>query len=489
MLLAETQRAMGDDASARESTARVLRLKPGWTPANIELALADLYRDFGRLLPAEERYRSALQLQPGLADARYNLAGVLHGSGRLDEAIVELENLLERQPEAVDARERLVQLLHDAGRIDQLETVCREALRRLPGSSVFLQGLAIALWSRARYDEGLAAFGDALEHSVSAEAQEDAALNKASALIALGRPDEGWKVFRGRPTRVRVAASPPEVMHDPSQLAELRTPSRILIRPEQGLGDEIFFLRFAPALRERGHRLSVAGEPKLLQLLAQMPELFDSGGEAASFAVCSGDLPLASGCPVAPPLPLPVDPARRARMKSALQAFGPPPYLGVAWRAGLLPDEMQPQRSHVLQKKVPPGALAGALAPLDARVVLLQRRPAADDLKLFAAQLGREALDMGAVNDDLRDALALLSLLDEYVGVSSTNVHLRAGLPGKALRILVSMPADWRWGVTGATSSWFPEATVYRRAFGEDWTAVLRDLREDLLGKYGAAHH
>ena len=489
MLLAETQRVMGDAASARESTARVLRLKPAWSSANIAFALADLYRDFGRLDEAEKRYRRALEEQPDLTDARYNLAGMLHGTGRMAEAIVELEKLLERQPDAADVRERLVQLLFDERRIDRLDAVCREGMARFPGASVYPDRLGTALWYRGRHEEGMRAFSMALERATSTEAREDASLNKASSLLALGRYAEGWKAFQGRHSRAHVASSHPELMGDPAQLATLRQPARIRVLGEQGLGDELFFLRFAGALRERGHRLDVAGEPKLVQLLAGMPELSGARDEAAAFTICSGDLPLASGAPFAPPLALRVDPARRARMKAALERLGPPPYVGVTWRGGLLPDEPAARRDAYLQKKLPPGELAEAIAPVEARVVVLQRRPAAGDLQLFTRQLGREALDLSAANEDLGDALALLSLLDDYVGVSNTNVHLRAGLAGMPARILVSMPAEWRWALGGDTSPWFPEFTVYRRSFGEDWKRVLLKLSGDLMEQYGAPQH
>lgn len=47
------------------------------------------------------------------------------------------------------------------------------------------------------------------------------------------------------------------------------------------------------------------------------------------------------------------------------------------------------------------------------------------------------------MNEDREDLLALLALLDDYVGVSNTNMHLLGSL-GKTARVLVPNPPDWK---------------------------------------------
>jgi hypothetical protein len=83
------------------------------------------------------------------------------------------------------------------------------------------------------------------------------------------------------------------------------------------------------------------------------------------------------------------------------------------------------------------------------------------------------------VNEDLEEMLALLAALDEYLGVSNTNMHLRAG-SGKTARVLVPWPAEWRWMAAGDASPWFPGFRVYRQQADGDWNAALTRLRGDL---------
>ena len=102
--------------------------------------------------------------------------------------------------------------------------------------------------------------------------------------------------------------------------------------------------------------------------------------------------------------------------------------------------------------------------------------------------LGREAYDLMALNDDLEDMLAALSLLDEYVTVSNTNVHLRIGAGGTC-RVLVPNPAEYRWMSGGDESPWFPGSKVYRQRVDGDWGGAFAALIEDLGGRGSRESH
>jgi hypothetical protein len=112
--------------------------------------------------------------------------------------------------------------------------------------------------------------------------------------------------------------------------------------------------------------------------------------------------------------------------------------------------------------------------------IALQRDPAAGELEQLTNTLGRNVVDLTALNEDLEDMLALLASIDEYVAVSNTNVHLRAGV-GKVTRVLVPSPPDWRWMDAGRASPWFPDCRIYRQSSSGDWNTALAELEADLL--------
>jgi hypothetical protein len=162
-----------------------------------------------------------------------------------------------------------------------------------------------------------------------------------------------------------------------------------------------------------------------------------------------------------------------------MAALGPPPYIGLTWRAGVAPEE-QRGTSWMLHKRIPLEDLGTALRRVEGTFVALQRRPHSGEIERLGGALGRPLHDLTALNEDLEGVLALLAVLDDYVGVSNTNVHLRAGT-GRAARVLVPCPPEWRWMATGDESPWFPGFTVYRQGPDGDWSDALARLTRDLL--------
>lgn len=112
-------------------------------------------------------------------------------------------------------------------------------------------------------------------------------------------------------------------------------------------------------------------------------------------------------------------------------------------------------------------------------MLILQRNPSTDELERFQQVLGNRAVDCSDVNNNLEDMLALLSLIERYVTVSNTNLHLRAaaGLPS---HVLVPNPPEWRWGF-GGRSPWFPDCPVYRQSIAGDWQPALTQLGAELM--------
>jgi len=499
---------------------RALRLRPGWGEAlmlrgNIEAMLEryaaaetsfrqalqlgapnpSLHANLGNVLFEQERFAEALEayehaLRGNQAvELLIRRAKTLYALGRRDEATQAWEAVLEREPASLEAMEQLLLLYMGARRMDDLAALCARGAALAPRDPAFRIGEGwVAAWGgddeasleKYRQAAALAPKGDKLYY--------EAVLSEAMSLFKLERWQEGWQRYFGRLDRDALREAYPRLVREPGELAAVRTPLRIRVHFEQGLGDELFFLRFAPLVKARGHRLSYRTAPRLIALLGPRAELFDGMGPGTEpdplpcdVELLTSDLALLSGAGVAPPLPLAPDAARRGAMLERLRAFGPPPYVGVTWRAGLLPEEQKPFRDlPIWLKRTPVDDIGRLLRPLHATIVILQRRPDPQDLERFRGALGRDALDASDTNDDLREALALLSLLDEYIGPSNTNMHLLSGLAGKRARVLLQNPPEWRWGKTGNSSVWFPGFELYRATQQSSWVEAFERLAKDL---------
>jgi tetratricopeptide (TPR) repeat protein len=507
--------------AALAAAQRALRLRPGWGEAlmlrgNVEARLGrfeaaeasfreatkalgmrpDLQANLGQVLLEQGRFTEALQaydaaLQGGIGPTviEAGRARALLGLGRRADAEATWKGVLERDPDSVEALEQLLQIYTGDRRFEEVEAVCARGVAIAAHAAIFEIFWGFAAWARDRHEDALAHYREAarLAEGVDAEMFHEANKNEAMALFMLGRLREGWERYLRRLDRSSLRRRYPLLAKDPAALAAA-APLRIRIHQEQGIGDELFFLRFAPYLRAAGHRLSYRTEPKLVPLLAAGTALFDGVGreDEADPLPCdvelqSSDLALASGRELAAPLPLTIDAAAAEAAAARLREFGRPPYIGVTWSAGATAEERRYLReAAVWVKHLPIDQLAAVLRPLQASVVVLQRKPDPADMAAFAAALGRRTLDATDVNDDLPRAVALLGALDEYVGPSNTNMHLLAGIGGRRARVLSQAPAEWRWGKAGSESPWFPGFRIYRQRADRSWNEAFLELGADL---------
>ena len=505
------------------------------------LNFGNIMRDRERPHQALAAYRRALELDSRMIEAHIGAGSILHSQQRFAEAEIEYRACIAIDTQHLVARQNLVSLALDMGRFGEAEQMSREIVRLAPELADAHRLLGTALGHQKRFIEALAC------HARAAElAPQDAASAQAygASLMEAGRSAEGlrWLTLAARldPSSdairrvtaggllahgclqdawphhaARSGAAELRRIHgawNPLELPPRLDSSHVRVIGEQGLGDEIFFLRYAPRLAAVAKSVTYRVDPRLrglLQRASGFEALRADGAESAQpdATVLAGDLPCALGyaphsalrscandsvpsvlldlqrCisifwpPPAAPLAIAALPERLAEMRDRLAALGPPPYIGVTWRAGIAPEEQSGY--WVLFKSIDPRELAQALHEVPATIVSLQRKPTRAETDALAAALGRPVHDLSALNDDLEAMLALLSLLDEYVGVSNTNMHLRAAA-GKTARVLVPAPAEWRWMQSGRSSPWFPGFSIYRQSLQGNWTNAIARLKRDL---------
>ncbi len=466
----------GDFAGAARHFERALHARPGVYGWNLNLGLARSRLDDPA--GAVEAFRRAAALDPRGAEALNNLGTALLAMGDLTQAEESLRRCIALAPAHSHAWTNLGNVLRRTGRAREAEEAYRRATQCEPPLAVAWVNLGNALKDPDRFDDAMQAYARA--ESISPQLPE-IHLSRAIACLATGDLERGWDEYCWR------FGTPP----DPGARERLRDALRagrpIEVQGEQGLGDVLFFLRWAGALHAQGAKLAFRGDPRLFPLLARS-RVFDrflgagDRGEGA-LALPSGDLPWAAhGLGASHPPAFPLEATREALEAAGklLEAAGPPPYVGIAWRAGL---PAQGSTEH-LHKMVPLEALGEALRHVPGTIVSLQRGAETAEMAALEKHAVRPVADAGALNADLDAILGLLARLDEYAGVSSTNVHLRAGL-GLGARILVPVPPEWRYGRAGAVSPWFQAFALYREERDRGWTQALHALAADLGRGHG----
>lgn len=463
-----------DEAEKHLSAALIL------TPNDVDV-MANLARaeyELGQYQAAMKTFAAALKLAPGnvriLIDAIRTAAvgGDMETAGRYarDAIVIEVHNPVTRR--------ELTRVLYEYHQYPESLVAAEAALSRNESDSGLHVDKGVILSRLERYDAALLCFDEALRCDPD---NADAATWRALLNLSLGNFTNGWSDYRSRPS-LRSPQAPDSLAacgeaYEHESLPEDLSGKTVLVERDQGLGDEIFFLRFVPRLRDRGARVIYRPDARLATMLRRtglVDEIITGAdpGRAFDFRVAVCDLPWLTQAgdkdSFAPSINVPPLPDKTAEIAALLSEFGRGPYTGVTWRGGT------PDSNRHLYKEIPPDLLGRSLSGADGSIVILQRNPTEPDIDAFCCAVGRPVLDLSHLNVDIEAMLSLCSLLDHYVSVSNTNVHLREAC-GFSSQVIVPYPADFRWMESGQESLWFPGTRLYRQTQDAGWgEAVLQ---------------
>ena len=80
---------------------------------------------------------------------------------------------------------------------------------------------------------------------------------------------------------------------------------------------------------------------------------------------------------------------------------------------------------------------------------------------------------------DFEDAAALMECATVVISSDSSAAHL-AGAIGARLWMPLKRVPEWRWGIEGCSTPWYPTATLFRQQVDGDWTGPVEAMRRAL---------
>jgi tetratricopeptide (TPR) repeat protein len=144
--LVEVLLAQGQLAASVAPAEALLQMTPGDAAARQQLA--GTYYQLGRYADALPHYAELVRQQPAAAAAQQNLASAYVQLGRLDEAVHHYREALRLGPEVPDTRANLAIALARQGRLDEARMECERVLQAAPNHPT-ARGLITELHSRA----------------------------------------------------------------------------------------------------------------------------------------------------------------------------------------------------------------------------------------------------------------------------------------------------------------------------------------------------
>lgn len=475
--------------------------------SNLALALSNV----GRSTDARAAHERAFALAPDRADVLNNFGTWLTDNGDLEEAVRLLQLAIRRNPNNSDYYANLGSAMSKAGRFPDALRYYMSALALNPGASRGWFGLGNVYMSIHDMEIAIACYRRVLE--ISPEHCQ-AQLNLGAALANLGRFDEADEQYKSVLSRFpenvkahynishnrlrRGDFSGGWVEYDENRhramdrsglfyysgnakrwSGESIANKRLLLVGEQGLGDQIQFIRYAKLLSDAGAVVDTCCDKPLQNIFERV-----DGAERV----------FSSPPPNGHDFWTPMLSVPRFLNKTANHIPCDIPYInassessekwaahftdtskselkiGIAW-AGNRQFKNDIHRSIRLKTLIP---LVNAV---QATWVAVQKdwhdedvAVALNDFKMFDPSQRLQNFD---------DTAGLVEHLDLVISVDTSVAHL-AGAMGKPIWIMLPVNSDWRWQLNRTDSPWYPTARLFRQTTLGQWDNVIDEIVGEL---------
>jgi hypothetical protein len=356
------------------------------------------------------------------------------------------------------------------GDLGSAETSLRRELEIDPNCADAAVNLGVVLQERHRVKEAIHCYKQAIQLNPHHPILH---WNFAIASLLTGDYTTGWHEYEWR---WQVKHKPKPKFTQPEWDGSDLRGRTILLYAEQGFGDTLMFIRYAPLVAQRNGRVLVECQPPLKRLLAAMPGI--------SHAVSHGE-----------PLP---EFEVQAPLMSLPRIFGPvldadlrwEPYLrpaaGLEWKlpfheansfkVGLV-WASNPQHPVFSEKSLDLHRWAPILNVPGCEFFSLQIDPNPSAVEFLREHPQIHNLHPGF--SDFADTAAAIRQLNLVISVDTAVAHLAGGL-GHSVWVMLSFSADWRWLLKRKDSPWYPTMTLFRQPRPGDWDSVIGEVTRHL---------
>ena len=472
LALGQAAKAGGRNEEAAASYRRALAAAPCDVPLLNRLGIA--CADVGLLGEAEDCLRRAVAAAPANAAAHANLGVLFQRQERLEESVAAFRRALELTPADPAVLVRLGMSLTEQNQPQEAMDCYQAALAVRPDDPEALFWLGVLQGELHRHAEAIETYQRVL---ALRPGEVRARFNLALLRLAQGDFAAGLPAYESR-WETGQLKPPPHVRERPRWTGEpLADRQTLLLYAEQGFGDTLQFINYAPLAAARGGRVILQAPSQLKALLERVPGLagvFDEDEPLPPFDLQCPllSLPLVFETrldTIPPPLPLTPPPERLAEW-AWVRTAGTQRHVGIAWAGN-------PKHANDRKRSMSLAIFRRILDIRGCRFHLLLPELRAGDEAEFATL--PEVADYRGRIRDFADTAAIISHLDLVVTADTAVAHL-AGAMDHPLCVLLSFRHDWRWLLDREDSPWYPGARLFRQERPGDWDGVLARVGAEL---------
>jgi tetratricopeptide (TPR) repeat protein len=431
----------------------------------------------GQIQAAEQCYRQALSTTPGSADALVYLGIALFDQRDFEQSVDAYRQAIAIRSHYPIAWNNLGNSLRMLGRVEEAESCFHTALQQRPGYLSALKNRGTLWVWCGEIERGLAWYEQGLKVD---PANAELHRNLGVIHLLLGNYHVGWNEYRWRwrmPDLVRPSIAAP------CWQGQSLEGKRILLYPEQGLGDELQFVRVAASLKKLGASVLLQTSLRMLPLFTSAPgvdqllldtapppqvDFHASTIEAVDVLYqLTGEIAWGSELFAKGSGYLTVSPELIAYWKRWLDRHTRSLRVGINWQ-GNPEHHADVYRSISLETLRP----LAELPHLD--LINLQFGFGREQLSRcnFAGNILQLPEHTDRDGGAFTDTAAILQHLDLVVTTDTALAHLAGAVGVKVLLMLGRVP-DWRWQLQGETTPWYPSMKLIRQTQLGNWAPVV----------------
>ena len=479
-----------------------------------EGALGDAEIVVKQVLKVDQQNQSGLQL----------LGLIKHSKQEYEKAINIFQTALKNDPENIENYNNLALSYAGIGKYEKSIEFLKSAINKCPKGFMY-SNLGLQYRNNKQNDQAIEAFKKSIsieetaptwgmlggcygEKQNLAEAEKcfhkaleinpnfaSAHLDLASIYQLRGEWEKAWEEYEWRcevyqQTKFWQQIYEPEKKWDGKSSIKGK---RIIIHPEQGIGDSIHFARYVPILKERGaytilhcsENLKSLFEPLANEIYTKEPteipiykkrnESFDMPKYDIHCSIMS--LPYLLKCSI------PLTPYLKTEKKINTDDYKGFFKIGIVWAGN-------PQHPNDANRSCKLNCFRPIYELPNVKLFSLQKdnRPRAYRFMPNPIDLAQGAEDMKIIDvsefiNDFEDTAAIIKGMDLIVSIDTAVIHL-AGALGHPTWALLAWNADWRWKITGDTTEWYSSVKLFRQPKENDWDAVFNTVADRIKNDY-----
>ena len=438
----------------------------------------------GKLPEARAAYRELLKLFPDQADALHMLGVAEFQEKNFEAAVSLISKAKDARPDNFLMHFNLGNALRSAGRLSEASKAFITALALRPDHLDTMKNLGNTYKEQNMMVEAISCYDQILKSNPT---HTHTLYNKGIALLTQGNLSDGWHFYENRLQCDTSAGK--HLGHTFPRFAPdwdgqpLDKP--LLILPEQGLGDQIFYGAMLSDLQKTGVEGFVCLDGRLQSLFGRsfsnldfilptdlnsldpQQHLFGAQIQIASlgrlFRKNPGDLSK-------------VRSAYLTANSEAITAFQEQYRCGQRLLCGLSWASTNAETSSV--KSIGLDQLQPLLEVKDVDFINLQYGDTLTERRRSKERTGIEIIQAEGLDtkNDIDNLAALISACDLVITVSNSTAHLAAALGKPTLVLLAHHTPLWYWHLDAAKTPWYPSVTLMRQQVAGKWEKPIASV-------------